>query len=145
VNRGAVAVLVAVLAASVALLVAELATSAAQEGVEIENPCGARAPFPGSGIDGVTQRIVLDGLDGAACRLHTSREELVLSLGNGKRRWDARTIETALRAGLLRAVDDAEQRGDLPSFLAPLVRRVVESTPLEKLVEGGISLRDLLG
>jgi len=145
VNRGAVAVLVAVLVASVALLVAELATSAAHEGVEIENPCGTRAPFPGSGIDGVTQRIVLDGLDGAACRLHTSREELVLSLGNGKRRWDARTIETALRAGLLRAVDDAEQRGDLPSFLAPLVRRVVESTPLEKLVEGGISLRDLLG
>ena len=144
-NRGAVAVLVAVLVASVALLVAELATSAAHEGVEIENPCGTRAPFPGSGIDGVTQRIVLDGLDGAACRLHTSREELVLSLGNGKRRWDARTIETALRAGLLRAVDDAEQRGDLPSFLAPLVRRVVESTPLEKLVEGGISLRDLLG
>jgi len=138
-------VLVVLVAFSVTLLAAELATSAARADVEIANPCRTRAAFPGHGLDAVAQRIVLDGLDGAACRLHTSREELVLSLGNGERRWDEHTIETALRAGLLRAVDASEQRGDLPSFLAPLVRGVVERAPLRQLVEGGLTLRDLLG
>ena len=143
-NR-ALVVLVVLLAASVALLAAELAASARHDDVEIANPCGKRAPFPGGGLDGAAQRIVLDGLDGAACRLHTTREELVLSLGNGKRRWDERTIETALRAGLLRAVDASEQRGELPSFLAPLVRQLVERAPIRPLVEGGIGLRGLFG
>ena len=91
---------------------------------------------------------MLDGLDGAACRLHTTREELVLSLGGGvgvTRRWDEHTIEVALRAGLLRSVDAAEQRGDVPSFLAPALRQLVESAPLGKLVRGGIGLSDFFG
>ena len=97
------------------------------------------------GIDTTIQRIVLDGLDGAACRLHTTREELVLSLGGsglgGTRRWDEHTIEVALRAGLLRSVDAAVQRGDVPGFLAPALRGLVENAPLDKLVRGGIGLR----
>jgi hypothetical protein len=100
------------------------------------------------GIDTTIQRIVLDGLDGAACRLHTTREELVLSLGTGAgapRRWDEHTIEVALRAGLLHAVDQAEQRGDIPGFLAPAVRQLVERAPLDRLIRGGFKLSDLLG
>ena len=114
---------------------------------ELANPCRAR-PAPGGGFDATVQRIVLDGLDGAACRLHTSREQLVLSLGPGtgfRRRWDRRTIEVALRAGLLRAVDEAERRGDVPGFLAPVLRRIVRDAPIEPLIEGGIRLRDLIG
>jgi hypothetical protein len=94
------------------------------------------------------QRIVLDGLDGAACRLHTTREELVLSLAPGtgvKRRWDEHTVEVAIRAGLLRSVDDAERRGDIPSFAAPFLRRLVEDAPIGKLIRGGISLSNLFG
>ena len=130
------------LAVAVALFGVELVD--ADGGVKIANPCKQRALFPGHGIDATIQRVVLDGLDGAACRLHTSREQLVLSL-RGTRKWDRRTIEKALRAGLLRAVDEAERRGDIPGFLAPLVRRVVKSAPIDKLVNGKISLRDLLG
>jgi hypothetical protein len=142
-----VAILVGLLVAALALLAAELGESAADGDVRVANPCKARAPFPGHGIDGAIQRVVLDGLDGAACRLHTSREELVLSLrpDGGRRRWDRQTIEIALRAGLLRAVDEAERRGDVPAFLAPLLRRVAARAPLDRLVEGGLSLRDLLG
>ena len=84
----------------------------------------------------------------AACRLHTSREELVLSIGGGSeapRHWDEHTIEVALRAGLLRAVNEAEQRGDVPGFLAPALRSLVRRLPLEQLIRGGISLRDLFG
>ena len=142
------AVLVALLLAGVALIGVELGLGALDEpSPKIANPCQPREGRSG-GIDATIQRIVLDGLDGAACRLHTTREELVLSIGGGSlapRQWDEHTIEAALRAGLLRSVDAAEQRGDVPSFLAPALRGLVERAPLDKLIRGGFSLNDLLG
>jgi hypothetical protein len=134
---------VALLLSGAALVGVELGKGALNEPApKIANPCQPREGRTG-GIDATIQRIVLDGLDGAACRLHTSREELVLSLGGGvgvTRRWDEHTIEVALRAGLLRSVDEAVQRGDVPSFLAPALRQLVESAPLDQLVRGGIGL-----
>jgi len=134
---------VALLLSGAALVGVELGKGALDEPApKIANPCQPREGRTG-GIDATIQRIVLDGLDGAACRLHTSREEFVLSLGGGvgvTRRWDEHTIEVALRAGLLRSVDEAVQRGDVPSFLAPALRQLVESAPLDQLVRGGIGL-----
>jgi hypothetical protein len=134
---------VALLLSGAALVGVELGKGALDEPApKIANPCQPREGRTG-GIDATVQRIVLDGLDGAACRLHTSREELVLSLGGGvgvTRRWDEHTIEVALRAGLLRSVDEAVQRGDVPSFLAPALRQFVQSAPLDQLVRGGIGL-----
>lgn len=141
--KAAAWVLVALLLSGAALVGVELGKGALDEPApKIANPCQPREGRTG-GIDATIQRIVLDGLDGAACRLHTSREELVLSLGGGvgvTRRWDKHTIEVALRAGLLRSVDEAVQRGDVPSFLAPALRQLVESAPLDQLVRGGIGL-----
>jgi hypothetical protein len=141
-------VLVALLLSGAALVGVELGRGALDEPApKIADPCQPREGRTG-GIDATIQRIVLDGLDGAACRLHTSREELVLSLGGGvgvTRRSDAHTIEVALRAGLLRSVDAAVQRGDVPEFLAPTLRGIVEHAPIGQLVRGGISLSDLLG
>ena len=144
--KASVAILVALLAVAVALIAVEL-TGASGTTVKVADPCRVRAPFPGQGIDATIQRLVLDGLDRAACRLHTTREELVLSLrpGSGKQRWSQKEIETALRSGLLASVQEAENRGDIPAFLAPIVRRVVEHVPLQKLIQGGISLSDLIG
>jgi hypothetical protein len=142
--KAAAWVLVALLLSGAALVGVELGKGALDEPApKIANPCQPREGRTG-GIDATIQRIVLDGLDGAACRLHTSREELVLSLGGSglgvTRRWDEHTIEVALRAGLLRSVDEAVQRGDVPSFLAPALRQLVESAPLDQLVRGGIGL-----
>jgi hypothetical protein len=141
--KAAAWVLVALLLSGAALVGVELGKGALDEPApKIANPCQPREGRTG-GIDATIQRIVLDGLDGAACRLHTSREELVLSLGGGvgvTRRWDEHTIEVALRAGLLRSVDESVQRGDVPSFLAPALRQLVESAPLDQLVRGGIGL-----
>ena len=146
--KPAVWVLVALLASGAVLVGVELARGALdQPSPKIANPCQPRAGRSG-GIDTTIQRIVLDGLDGAACRLHTTREELVLSIGGGSlapRQWDEHTVEVALRSGLLRSVDAAEQRGDVPSFLAPALRGLVERAPLDKLLRGGFSLSDLLG
>jgi hypothetical protein len=141
-------VLVALLASGAVLVGVELGKGALDPPApKLADPCKPRGGRTG-GIDATIQRIVLDGLDGAACRLHTTREELALSLGGGvgvTRRWDEHTIEVALRAGLLRSVDEAERRGDIPSFLAPAVRGLVERAPLKPLIEGGFKLSDLFG
>jgi hypothetical protein len=144
--RATLWILAALLVSSVALFGVELGKGALNEpSPKLADPCLPR-PGRSGGIDATIQRIVLDGLDGAACRLHTTREELALSLGgNAPRRWDEHRIEVALRAGLLRSVDQAEKRGDIPGFLAPVLRRLVERAPLDSLVSGGFRLRDLLG
>ena len=145
----ALAILAALLAAVLALVAVEFGKGAAEEpGPKIANPCHGRAPRGGGGLDATVQRIVLDGLDGAACRLRTTREELVLSLApetGVRRRWSDHTIEVALRAGMLRAVDEADRRDDIPGFATPFVRQLVEKAPLDKLVRGGISLSNLFG
>jgi hypothetical protein len=141
------AALAALLAAGVVLVAVELGKGALSDPLpKLANPCVPRDGRTG-GIDATVQRIVLDGLDGAACRLHTTREELVLSLAPEAglhRRWDAHTIEVAIRAGLLRSIDEAQRRGDIPGFVAPLLRDVVRHAPIDRLVRGEISLRDLL-
>jgi hypothetical protein len=144
----ALVLLLALLLAAVTLIAVELGKGAASSGPTVANPCKPRTPFPGHGLDATIQRIVLDGLDGAACRLHTSREELVLSLGPDSearpRRWDEHTIEVAVRAGLRRSVDEAEQRGNIPPFVARVARRVVAEAPIDVLIRGGIRLSDLI-
>jgi hypothetical protein len=92
------------------------------------------------------QRIVLDGLDGAACRLGTSRERLVLSIAGDSsmhvRASDAQ-VATAVRGGVLRALDEAAARGDVPQLAVPFLRRVVQELPIDQLVRGGFNLSSL--
>ncbi len=138
----------ALLVAAAALIGLELANGAMDAGaLAIRDPCQARPAFPGQGVDATLQRIVLDGLDGAACELGTSREELVLSLAptasSGPVRWDDATIERALRAGLQGAIDDAEQRGSLNGIVAALLRQVVEHGPVQWLIDGGQGIAGL--
>lgn len=136
----ATAVLVALLVAAVALIGIELANGAVDAGaLAVRNPCQTRPAYPGQGIDATLQRIVLDGLDGAACELGTTREELVLSLAPSSDvdvPWNDETIERALRAGLLEAIDDAEQRGSLNGLVALALRQVVERAPVQWLIDG---------
>ena len=101
--RSSRAAIAALLLAAAALVVVELANGAVDAGrLAVRDPCEPRPPFPGQGIDATLQRVVLDGLDGAACELGATREELVLSLaprsGTGSIRWDGETIERARRS-----------------------------------------------
>jgi hypothetical protein len=149
-SRAAIATLFALLLAATAFIVVEIADGAVDAGnLAVRNPCDPRAPFPGQGFDATLQRIVLDGLDGAACELDATREELVLSLaprpGTEPIRWDDETIERAVRAGLTQAIDDAEQRGSLNAVVAVLLREVVERAPVQWLIDGGQGIADLFG
>jgi hypothetical protein len=104
------------LAAVAALLVVELSLGAIGFGkARPADPCTAKPSFRGGGLDGEVQRFALSALNGAACKLHTTREELVLSFvpaaGTKPVRWDRQTIEDALRFGFDRAAHDLEARG----------------------------------
>jgi hypothetical protein len=148
-HRGAVGAVAALLAGAVALLALEIANGAIDAGeLAVHDPCLPRTAYPGQGLDATVQRIVIDGLDGAACELGTTREEIVLSLAPSEgepSRWDDETIERSLRAGLTASIDDAEQRGSLNALVAALLRQVVQRAPVQWLIDGGQGLAGLLG
>jgi hypothetical protein len=139
-RAGVVAVGVA-MAAVAAFVAVELGQGARDFGErEYAAPCTAGAePYPGDGLDPALQRIVLGGLNGAACELGTGREELVLSLvprtGFDDVQWDQDTLEQALEAGFLRAIDDGEDRGSLNSIVATVLRGVVRVAPIDWLLD----------
>ena len=134
------------LAAAVVFLAVELGMGAWGFGqVKRVDPCTATTRSLGGGFDAALQRIVLDGLNGAACRLHTTREQLVDSLGGGSSRWSDEQVQKAVRVGLVQAIDKAERRGDVPGILAPLLREAAKHAPIKFLVENGSSVTDLLG
>lgn len=102
------------------------------------DPCHAPAdPYPqGSGIDGTLQRIALGAIDGAACKLGTSREELVLSLDSrgpfgNEVHWTRATLEDALRAGLVQSIEDADHRNTIPGFVATGLKFLAERAPID--------------
>ncbi len=138
-RRGRIAV--AVLgAAAAALLVVELALGALSFGrTKLADPCTSKPAVSGGGIDGAVQRFALSGLNGAACSLHTTREELVLSFSpalKSKVRWNKATIGEALRAGLDRAAEDTAGGGITGRVLAFLLREIV-AQPVEWFLGGG--------
>jgi hypothetical protein len=146
--RIAIAALVALFVGAAGLIALELANGAANAGaLAVRDPCEPRPSFPGEGLDATLQRIVFDGLDGAACELGTTREELVLSLapssGVEQLPWDDEAIELAIRAGLLESIDDAERRGSLNGFVAVVLRQVVERAPVQWLIDGGQGIAGL--
>ncbi len=134
--RRSAMVLVGLVAVAGGLVATEVAAGASDFGrVPLVDPCTAPpSPYDGGGVDGAVQRIALGGLNGAACELGVGREELVLSLdpdaGARVIKWDHDTIDDALKAGTLRAIDDADDRGTLPGWAATALRTVVKHAPV---------------
>ncbi|MFL6115144.1 MAG: hypothetical protein ACJ786_27920 [Catenulispora sp.] len=80
-----------------------------------------------TGIDGLTEELVLTGLDAAACQLGVSREAFALQLAQPGARTDAQI--NALRSGLLIAVDTLKADGKLPRA-SQLAREAVDASNL---------------
>ena len=97
------------------------------------DPCVPRAvpPIP-AGLEPVAERIVLLGLDSAACRLGISRERLVLALAA------SRTLDpgapATLKAGLRDAVDRLDREGRLPK-VSKLLPEALDQTNLPGIVK----------
>jgi hypothetical protein len=122
------------------------------EPTPVANPCATREWRDPGDLGEAFEQIVLSALDGTACQLGVSREDLVLAVRNeealdefadehGISREDA---EQAVEDGMLRAVDDAEEAGAIGDSVASLARRVVESVPPWLVLETLESLDFLL-
>ena len=132
-------ILAVLLGAALALIVVELSIGAIGFGKpKLAEPCRDQPAFKGGGLDGEVQRFALSGLNGAACRLHTTREELVLSFvpaaGTKSVRWDRKTIDDALKAGFQQALDDTKQRG-VAGFIIGNILEVVLGAPLNYFLD----------
>ena len=122
--------LAALAVAAASLIVIELALGALRFGEpRLADPCTSKPAFAGGGIDGAVQRFALSGLNGAACELHTTREEFVLSFvpsaGTKQIRWDRDTIDRALKAGLDRAAKDTAGGGLAGQVLSFVLREAL--------------------
>lgn len=108
------------------------------------NPCEPRPWHETSGgLEGLAEEFTLSALDGAACQLGVTREQLARALATTENRErfskrfhiDDEKLSKAIRAGLLRAIDDAEEHGRLNGIIAAPLRATVENIPLEQGIE----------
>jgi hypothetical protein len=134
--------------ASLVLVVTSLALGGASyEPPPVQDPCQPRAWRSPQGFDEIAQQLTLSALDGAACELHVSRETLVLALGTAEGRSRFATdprLAAALRAGLIRAIDDAERAGAVPPVIADGLRAAARDLPADQLVDATMNAAELL-
>jgi hypothetical protein len=132
------------IAVSLALVGAYLAAGGASYSpAKTQDPCKHRPWRHPQGIEQIAEQFSLSALDGAACQLGVSREELAQALANERsrerftRRFGISEAELAraIRAGLLRAVDDAEEAGALNPLLAEPLRTTLRSIPIDQAIE----------
>jgi dihydroxyacetone kinase DhaKLM complex PTS-EIIA-like component DhaM len=150
-RRGQILVCVAILSGLV-LAGAYLAAGGSSYAPEkTQDPCKHRAWSDPQNLGQIANQFSISALDGAACQLGVSRETLVQALATKASRerfaqrygiGDAK-LARAIRAGLLRAVTDAEDAGALSPLIGGPIRATIEEIPLDQeieLIKGGSSL-----
>ena len=108
----------------------------------VADPCAPRPLGDAEGFERVAEQVVLSALDGA-CELGVSREEVVLAVSSraSLRRFtrahggSEERLENLIRAGLGRALDDAERAHRLDPTLADLLRGLVARIPIADLLD----------
>jgi hypothetical protein len=142
-SRGTLLILGAI-AASLALVASYLAAGGASYApAKTQDPCKHRAWTNPEGLQEILQQFTLSALDGAACKLGVSRETLARALATEKSREefakryhvDDAELARAIRAGLLRAIGDAEDAGALFAPIGYAARQAVRSIPLDQAIE----------
>jgi hypothetical protein len=117
-----------------------------------QDPCRDRPWREPEGIEQIAEQFSLSALDGAACELGVTRETLAQALSTPEdrerflKRYGIEDAELAraVRAGLLRAVDDAEEAGALNPLVAAPLRATLRSIPLDQAIELINNAQDLL-
>lgn len=130
--------------ASVVLVGAYLAAGGSSyEPEKVQDPCQPRAWSDPGTLAQIANQFTNSALDGAACQLGVTREALARALATpeGRERFTERygiddaKLAAAIRAGLLRAVDDAEEAGALSPILAVPLRATLQQIPLDQAIE----------
>jgi hypothetical protein len=135
--------------ASLVLIVVYLALGGASYApAKAVDPCTPRDWRQPQGLQEVGEQIVLSGLDGVACELGVTREQVVLAFENSETRRqfaqehgiDDEELQSLVRTGLVRAVDDAEQADTINPTIANFLRRIAQRLPVDRVLD----LLDLL-
>ena len=125
------------------LVIAYLAAGGASyEPSKVQDPCKPREWRNPQDLQAIAEQFSLSALDGAACQLHVSRETLAQALTTQERRdrFAARygigdaELEAAVRAGVLRAIDDAERAGAISPILALPLREAARRLPVDEAI-----------
>jgi hypothetical protein len=143
-ERRAQVLVVGAILAAVALVGAYLAAGGSTyTPAKTQDPCKERPWRNPEGLQQIAEQFTLSALDGAACQLGVSRETLARALATPESRerfteryeiGDAK-LARAVRSGLLRAVDDAEEAGALNPLLAAPLRETLRTIPLDQAIE----------
>jgi hypothetical protein len=130
--------------AAVVLVGAYLAAGGSSYAPEkTQDPCVHREWRDPGSLQEIAEQFSLSALDGAACELGVTRETLAQALATEESRETFRErygisdveLAKAIRAGLLRAIKDAEDAGALSPFIAGPLRATVEDIPLDQAIE----------
>jgi hypothetical protein len=117
------------------------------------DPCQHRPWTNPESLSEIANQFSISALDGAACQLGVSRETLARALATpeARARFSRRygiadeKLARAVRAGLLRAVDDAEEAGALSPLIGGPLRATLEEIPLDRAIELIDNAESLLG
>ena len=131
-------------ATAVSLIVVYLALGGASyTPAAVADPCAPRDWRDPEGLQEVAEQIVLSALDGAACELDVSREEIVLAFASSdsldrfarEQGISEEELEELVRSGFERAVDDAERADALDPTIADLLRALAARVPVEAVLD----------
>lgn len=119
-----------------------LAGGASYKPLEAADPCEPRE-LTVLAERGTLEGVALSALDGAACELQVTREELIAALADeaalaefsAEHDVAESEVEAAIRAGLIRAVDDAELAGVLGGPVASIARAIAENAPVAVAID----------
>jgi len=130
-------------ALSIVLVVVYLAAGGGSyEPTPVADPCQQRDWTSPEGAEEIAQQFFLSALDGAACDLGVSREELAVALATEESRQrftdehgiEDAELEAAVRAGVVRAIDDAEDAGAISPVIASGLRAVATRVPVDETI-----------
>jgi len=142
-SRGFLLVVGSVVVSLILVGVYLAAGGSSYEPEKVQDPCQPRPWSNPQSLSEIANQFTISALDGAACQLGVSREALARALATPearerfKQRYginDAK-LAKAVRAGLVRAIDDAEEAGALSPILAVPLRETVQRIPLEQAIE----------
>jgi hypothetical protein len=152
-GRGFLLVVGAVVASLVLVGAYLAAGGSSYEPERIQDPCQPRPWSNPQSLGEIANQFSISALDGAACQLGVSRETLARALATpaSRERFSERygitdaKLAKAIRAGLVRAVDDAEEAGALSPILAAPLRATLQQIPLDEAIELINDAESLLG
>jgi hypothetical protein len=167
-------ILVASIIASLALIITYILAGGLDfQPTPVADPCDSRVWTDPSGLEDTAQQLALSAVDGAACDLGVSREQLTRALASDEsldsflreEGISREQFDQAIKSGLERAVDDAENAGAIDPLVATGIRTAIGFLPVDQIIpllqnasgllegnsglndllDGGFSIEDLLG